>query len=68
MLIQGIESAITSTLGDTDDETDVAMLARALFALIWDAGRLVLAEPDTFPAERILAFAEKVGTRLQIAT
>ncbi|MFB6723967.1 TetR/AcrR family transcriptional regulator [Kribbella sp. NPDC056345] len=41
-----------------DPGTDVEMLARGLFAVFWDAGRLVLAEPDAFPAERIVAFAQ----------
>lgn len=42
-----------------DAETDVEMLARAVFALFWDAGRLVLAEPETFPATRIVAFGRR---------
>ena len=33
------------------------MLARALLAVLWDAGRLVLSDPESFPPERIVAFA-----------
>ncbi|RJQ73870.1 TetR/AcrR family transcriptional regulator [Pseudonocardiaceae bacterium YIM PH 21723] len=39
--------------------TDVEMLARTLFALVWDYGRITLAEPDRFPPERIVAFARE---------
>lgn len=46
-----------------DPDTDVEMLARGLFAVFWDAGRLVLAEPGQFPAERIAAFAQHTVTR-----
>lgn len=43
-----------------DPETDIEMMARMLFAIFWDAGRLVLAEPEDFPAERIVAFGRRV--------
>lgn len=46
-----------------DPDTDVEMMARMLFAVFWDAGRLVLAEPETFPAERIVAFSRQVVER-----
>jgi hypothetical protein len=42
-----------------DDDTDVEVLARLLYALMWHAGRLVLAEPEAFPAKRLTAFAEQ---------
>lgn len=41
-----------------DPSTDLEMLARMLFAVFWDAGRLVLAEPDQFPPARIVCFAD----------
>ena len=50
--------------GIPDSDTDVELYARALYALIWDAGRTVLAEPEKFPPERILAFAGKLLKRL----
>lgn len=49
---------------DPDSDTDVELYARALFALIWDAGRTILAEPDKFPPERITAFARKLLKQL----
>lgn len=38
-------------------DTDVEVLARMLYAMLWDAGRLVLTDPETFPAERLVGFA-----------
>lgn len=43
-----------------DPDTDVEMLARMITAIIWDAGRLVLAQPEDYPPERVLDFASKV--------
>jgi len=50
----------TVTPAELADTVDTEMAARTLFALYWDAGRLILAEPDTFPADRILTFYEVV--------
>ncbi|OAT67550.1 hypothetical protein AWB85_12950 [Mycobacteroides immunogenum] len=36
--------------------SDPEMIARILYSLIWDAGRLALEEPKDFPPERILKF------------
>lgn len=36
---------------------DVELTARTLFALFWEAGRLVLAAPEAFPPQRIRDFA-----------
>lgn len=36
---------------------DVELTARTIYALFWEAGRLVLAEPDTFPTQRIRDYA-----------
>ncbi|MXQ66789.1 TetR family transcriptional regulator [Actinomadura rayongensis] len=49
--------------GNPEPGTDVEVLARALHALFWDAGRLVLAEPETFPPDRILRFARDAVER-----
>ncbi len=36
---------------------DVELTARALHTLFWEAGRLVLADPESFPPQRIRTFA-----------
>ncbi|MEU1208881.1 TetR/AcrR family transcriptional regulator [Nocardia sp. NPDC005825] len=36
---------------------DVELTARTMYALFWEAGRLVLAEPETFPPQRIRDYA-----------
>lgn len=46
-----------------DPDTDVEVLSRMLFAVFWDAGRLVLTDPDVFPAERLVRFAEHAVAR-----
>ena len=46
-----------------DPDTDVEMLARTLYAVVWDAGRTVLAEPKAFPPDRIMRFAESAIAR-----
>ncbi|MFF2083117.1 TetR/AcrR family transcriptional regulator [Nocardia sp. NPDC058176] len=38
-------------------EIDVELTARTIYALFWEAGRLVLAEPEAFPPQRIRQFA-----------
>lgn len=53
-----------AAIEDLDQDTDVELYARALFALVWDAGRTVLAEPDQFPPERITKFARRLLRRL----
>lgn len=64
LVIGAFEQIIRRAMTDgLDPATDVEMLARALFALFWDAGRLVLAEPETFPAERIVAFGRQTIER-----
>ncbi|RHW24416.1 TetR/AcrR family transcriptional regulator [Nocardioides immobilis] len=64
LVIGAFEQIIRWAMTDgLDPATDVEMLARALFALFWDAGRLVLAEPETFPAERIVAFGRQTIER-----
>ena len=55
-LVRILEELVRRAVRDQD--TDVELLARTLQALLWSAGRLVLAEPDRFPADRITAFAE----------
>ncbi|WP_067834704.1 TetR/AcrR family transcriptional regulator [Nocardia lijiangensis] len=36
---------------------DVELTARTMYALFWEAGRLVLADPETFPPQRIRDYA-----------
>lgn len=64
LLISLFEELVRWAASDgLDPETDVAMLARALYALVWDAGRTVLAEPGAFPPDRIMKFARQVVRR-----
>ena len=45
-------------------DTDVELLARALLALLLDAGRIVLDEADTYPPQRVAAFTASMATRI----
>ncbi|MBB3037086.1 TetR/AcrR family transcriptional regulator [Hoyosella altamirensis] len=45
-------------------DTDVEMLAKALLALVLDAGRIALEEPDDFPPERIASFTATMAARV----
>lgn len=57
LMIAAFEDLVRWAIEDgLDPSTDVEMLARALFVDFWGAGKLALAEPETFPAERIVAF------------
>lgn len=49
-------------------DVDVELTARTIYALFWDAGRLVLAEPDDFPPQRISRHAETVFRTLPAFT
>ncbi|MBF4997017.1 TetR/AcrR family transcriptional regulator [Nocardia sp. BSTN01] len=40
---------------------DAALTARMLYALFWEAGRLVLADPEAFPASRIRDYARSLA-------
>jgi AcrR family transcriptional regulator len=65
VLISVLEELVRwAAIEDADPDTDVELYARALLALIWDAGRIVLTEPDQFPPERITKFARKLLKRL----
>lgn len=56
-IVAHFENLVRWAMGEgLDANTDVELLARALYALLWEAGRLALAEPDDFPPERIVAF------------
>lgn len=46
-----------------DPDTDVELLARALLAVVWEAGRLVLSDPADYPVERIVTFARATISR-----
>ncbi|MFI6040179.1 TetR/AcrR family transcriptional regulator [Nocardia sp. NPDC051321] len=37
---------------------DVELTARTIYALFWEAGRLILADPETFPPQRIRDYAD----------
>ncbi|MFD0364088.1 TetR/AcrR family transcriptional regulator [Nocardia sp. GCM10030253] len=37
---------------------DVELTARTMYSLFWEAGRLVLADPETFPPQRIRDYAD----------
>lgn len=56
--------AITQSGGPDDADSELA--ARAALSLAENGARLVLADPESFPPERIGAFAHRVVTRLQI--
>ncbi|MCV7425600.1 TetR/AcrR family transcriptional regulator [Mycobacterium montefiorense] len=43
---------------DRLESVDIEMTARTLFALTWDAGRLVLDDPANYPPARIAKFAD----------
>lgn len=67
LMVAGLEDLVRwATADELAPEIDAELLAQMLFALMWDAGRLVLAEPDTFPAERIMQFARQaIGVYLK---
>lgn len=64
MLVGALEDLVrwAATEG-LDEDTDIELLARTLLAIMWDSARLVLAQPDQFPPERILAFAQRTIDR-----
>ncbi|WP_433565023.1 TetR/AcrR family transcriptional regulator [Nocardia sp. CA-151230] len=42
---------------DRLDTVDIELTARTMYALFWEAGRLVLADPEAYPPQRIRDFA-----------
>lgn len=62
MLTSVLEEVIRPSAMESGLDSDLA--ARALFALIWDAGRTVLAEGGNFAPERVTTFARSVVDRL----
>lgn len=57
-LVEALEVRLERAVGvDLAEGADVGMTARALYALIWDAGRIVLEDPEAFPAGRIVRYA-----------
>lgn len=42
--------------------TDIEMTARVIFTLAWEAGRMVLSEPEIFTRQRLLTFARTIIT------
>ncbi|MFF2555406.1 TetR/AcrR family transcriptional regulator [Nocardia sp. NPDC058058] len=40
--------------------TDIEMTARVIFTLAWEAGRMLLSEPEIFTRRRLLAFARTI--------
>ncbi|QIS10803.1 TetR/AcrR family transcriptional regulator [Nocardia arthritidis] len=51
-LVTALEDFVRAATTDLD----VAMTARAIDALVWNAGRLTLAEPGEFPPARVIAY------------
>ncbi|GAD82287.1 TetR/AcrR family transcriptional regulator [Nocardia asteroides NBRC 15531] len=62
-LEQFVDSAVSA---ERRAEIDVELCARALYSLFWDSGRLILAEPETFPRQRVLTFARTVVQALPV--
>lgn len=62
-LIGIFEDVLRQSIAKTDPSIDVELLARALYALILDAGRTALSEPGQFPPERISTFARTIIQR-----
>ena len=50
----------SSTAREDREPVDVEMTARTVFALVWDAGRLVLDDPENFPPARIARVYDSV--------
>ncbi|MGW4246183.1 TetR/AcrR family transcriptional regulator, partial [Nocardia sp. NPDC004722] len=46
----------------TPPGTDIEMTARVIFTFMWEAGRMILSEPETFSRPRLLAFARTLVT------
>ncbi|MFF2085797.1 TetR/AcrR family transcriptional regulator [Nocardia sp. NPDC058176] len=68
-LILTFEEFVAASLtAERRTEVDVELCARALHSLFWDNGRLVLAEPETFPPQRVLTFARTVVAALPAFT
>ncbi|QLY34375.1 TetR/AcrR family transcriptional regulator [Nocardia huaxiensis] len=42
--------------------TDIEMTARVIFTLAWEAGRMLLSEPEIFTRQRLIAFARTIIT------
>ncbi|MFE3026084.1 TetR/AcrR family transcriptional regulator [Nocardia tengchongensis] len=42
--------------------TDIEMTARVIFTLAWEAGRMILSEPEVFSRRRLLTFARTIIT------
>ncbi|MFE3101988.1 TetR/AcrR family transcriptional regulator [Nocardia tengchongensis] len=40
--------------------TDIEMTARVIFTLAWEAGRMILSEPEVFSRRRLLTFARTI--------
>lgn len=56
---QNLEELIRGAIGaGLDEDTDVPLLARMLLAVMWESGRLVLSDPNTYPPQRLIALAE----------
>lgn len=67
VVLGALEDVIRRAISDRglEPDTDVEMLARTIYSVLWEAGRLVLSESDTFPPDRIIRFARNaVGSYL----
>lgn len=61
VLVEELEALVRSTVGDRSG-VDVEMSARALQAYMSDAAKLLLAESDRFPIDRLVAFGARTFT------
>lgn len=58
VVIHALEQRLMRARGsELPADIDVELLARAIFAVLWDSGRGLLERPDQFTKERIMAFA-----------
>ncbi|BEK88599.1 TetR/AcrR family transcriptional regulator [Nocardia seriolae] len=46
----------------TSPDTDIEMTARVIFTLTWEAGRMLLSEPEIVTRQRMLTFARAIIT------
>lgn len=64
LAVLGLEDLVRWAVDEgLDPDTDVTLLARMLLAMMWDCGRQLLADPVSYPQERLVAFAERAMPR-----
>lgn len=64
LALQALEALVTWAVAEgLDPDTDVALTARMLLPMMWESGRLVLAESEKYPKDRLVWFASGVIAR-----